>query len=61
MKVLQLNFTIMDGKFTQVVEEIKNGAIRYEEALTTTFVMHKEKMESVTKCLKNVKHKFLDM
>jgi hypothetical protein len=51
----------MDGKFTQVVEEIKNGTVCYEEALTTTFVTHKEKMESVTKCLKNVKHKFLDM
>ncbi len=61
LKVIQQNFTIMDGAFTRVVEEMKNVAIRHEETLTTTLVRHKEEMQLVTECLKKVEHKFLEM
>jgi hypothetical protein len=44
-----------------VVEEMKNATIRHEEALTTTLVRHKKKMELMTECLKKVEQKFLDM
>jgi len=52
---------IVDGTFTQVVEEMKNVVVRHEEALTTTLVKHKEEMESITECLKKVEQKFFDM
>jgi hypothetical protein len=45
---------IVDGTFTRVVEEMKNVVVRHEETLITTLVKHKEKMESITKCLKKV-------
>jgi hypothetical protein len=38
-----------------MVEEMKNAPVHdHEEALTTTLVKHKEEMELVKKCLKNV-------
>jgi hypothetical protein len=43
------------------MEEMKNVAISHEEMLTTTFVRHKEEMELVMGCLKNIKQKFLEM
>jgi chromosome segregation ATPase len=51
----------VDGTLTQVVEEMKNATVSHEEALTTTLVKHKEKMELVTEYLKKIKHKFLDV
>jgi hypothetical protein len=51
----------MDGTFPQVVEKMKNAIICHEEVLTTSLVRHKEEMESVTKCLKKFKQKFLDV
>ncbi len=60
LKVMEQNFTIVDGTLTWVVEEMKNATFCHEEALTTTLVRHKEDMELVMKCLKKVKHKFLD-
>jgi hypothetical protein len=56
-----LNFAIVDGKLTQVMEEMKNAVVCYEEMLTTTFIRHEEIMELVMKCLKNVECKFLDI
>jgi hypothetical protein len=45
----------VDGTLTQVVEEMKNATVCHEEELTTTLVRHKEKMESVMRCVKEVK------
>jgi hypothetical protein len=52
---------IVDGTFTQVVEEMENATICHEETLTTTLVKHKEEMELVMGWLKKVKEKFLDL
>jgi hypothetical protein len=51
----------MDDTVTQVVEDMENGEVHREVALTTRLVRHKEEMESVTGCLKKVEQKFLDM
>jgi hypothetical protein len=51
---------IVDGTLTRVVEDMNNATFCHEEVLTTTLVRHKEEMELVMKCLKKVKHKFLD-
>jgi hypothetical protein len=50
----------MDGTFTRVVEEMKNAIVHHEEALTTTLVKHKEKMEMIMECLKKVEQKFFN-
>jgi hypothetical protein len=61
LKALQWNFAIVDGTVTQMVEEMKNVTIHHEKALTMTLVRHKKEMESVTKYLKKVKKKFLNV
>jgi hypothetical protein len=40
---------------------MKNEKVRHEVSLTTRLVRHKEEMESMTRCLKKVEQKFLDM
>jgi hypothetical protein len=61
LKALQQNFAIVDGTLIRAVEEMKNAAICHEEMLTTTLVRHKEEMELVTRCLRKVEQKFLEV
>lgn len=39
---------------------MKNAIVHHEEALTTTLVRDKEKMEPIMECLKKVEQKFLN-